>query len=85
LAAFGFLVAALAFTIVMLSSISLFANVRAAFMAAASYVGAGARRDWIVVAVIASWGAGLVLAFLIDNLSRAVASKPQISIPVSES
>ena len=40
-------------------------------------MGAGAKRDWIVAAVIISWGAGLVLAFLIDNLSRVVASKRQ--------
>jgi hypothetical protein len=85
LAVFGALVAALAFTIVMLSRIPLFANVPAAFMAVASYVGAGAKRDWIVAAVIISWGAGLVLAFLIDNLSRIVASKAPVSIPsVSE-
>jgi hypothetical protein len=81
LAVLGALVAALAFTIVMLSRIPPFANVPAAFMAAASYVGAGAGRNWIVVAVIISWGAGLVLAFLIDNLSRVAASKTPISIP----
>jgi len=63
----------LAFLIVMSSGIQLFSNIPAAFMAAAAYVGAGGKIDSSIVFVLVSWGAGLVLAFGIDNLSKAIA------------
>lgn len=65
------LVALLAFLIVMASAIPFFAYVPAAFMAASAYVGAGGRIEESLF-VLSSWAAGLVLAWGIDQLSRAL-------------
>lgn len=69
------LVGLLAFSIVILSRISLFSYIPAAFMAASAYVGAGGDFDLTIIYVIASWGVGLLLAWAIDNLSRILSGQ----------
>lgn len=66
------IVALLAFTIIMSSRVPLFAHVPSAFMAASTYVGAGGSWSLVLVFIIASWGVGLLLAWIIDNLSRSL-------------
>jgi hypothetical protein len=65
-----FVVASLAFTIILFSGIPWFAHIPSAFMAAATYVGAGGSWSLSLLFIIVSWAAGLLLAWIIDNLSR---------------
>jgi hypothetical protein len=67
-----FVVALLAFTIILCSGIALFSHIPSAFMAASTYVGAGGSWGLSLLFIIVSWGAGLLLAWIIDNLSRSL-------------
>lgn len=67
-----FVVASLAFIIVLFSGIPLFAHIPSAFMAASTYVGAGGSWSFTLLFIIVSWAAGLLLAWIIDNLSRSL-------------
>lgn len=75
LAPTALVVAALAFTIVLSSSIPLFAHVPSAFMAASAYVGASGSWGTSMAFIIVSWAAGLGLAWVIDNLARAMQAR----------
>jgi hypothetical protein len=74
LAATVMVVAVLAFTIIMCSGVPLFAHIPSAFMAASTYVGAGGSWSPVLLFIILSWGVGLLLAWIIDNLSRSLRS-----------
>jgi hypothetical protein len=65
-------VAALAFIIVLASSISLFAHLPSAFMAASTYVGASGSWGSSMAFIVVSWVSGLGLAWVIDTLSRTL-------------
>jgi hypothetical protein len=41
-------------------------------MAASTYVGAGGSWGLSLLFIVVSWGAGLLLAWIIDNLSRSL-------------
>jgi hypothetical protein len=69
------IVAALAFTIVLSSSIPIFAHVPSAFTAASTYVGASGSWGPSMAFIPSSWAAGLSLAWLIDNLSRTLQAR----------
>lgn len=66
------IVACLAFTIILCSGVPLFAHVPSAFMAASAYVGAGGSWGLAIVFIILSWGVGLILAWIIDSMSRSL-------------
>ena len=75
LVATALIVAALAFTIVLSSSIPMFAHVPSTFMAASAYVGAGGSWGPSMAFIVLSWAAGLGLAWVIDNLSRTLQAR----------
>jgi len=66
------IVACLAFTIILCSGVPPFAHVPSAFMAASAYVGAGGSWSLSIVFIIVSWGVGLILAWIIDRMSRSL-------------
>jgi hypothetical protein len=72
-------VACLAFTIILCSGVPLFAHVPSAFMAASAYVGAGGSWGLAIVFIIVSWGVGLVLAWIIDSMSRSLIALTGVS------
>lgn len=74
-------VAALAFVIVLASGIPLFAHVPSAFMAASAYVGASGSWGPSMAFIVVSWAVGLGLAWVIDNLSRALQVRLMAKVP----
>jgi hypothetical protein len=81
LATTALVVAALAFVIVLSSGIPLFAHVPSAFMAASAYVGASGAWGPSMAFITVSWTAGLCLAWVIDNLSRALQARTIAKAP----